>query len=31
VLSEWYRPGGRLDATMIVEELTQFIMSGVGR
>jgi TetR/AcrR family transcriptional regulator, cholesterol catabolism regulator len=30
VLSEWYRPGGRLDADTIVDELTQFIMSGVG-
>jgi hypothetical protein len=30
VLSEWYRPGGRLDAEMIVDELTNFILSGVG-
>jgi AcrR family transcriptional regulator len=30
VLSEWYRPGGRLDTETIVEELSAFILTGVG-
>ena len=30
VITEWYRPGGRLDAEEITEEMVAFVLQGVG-